>query len=133
MIRFEKLASTESVYPFVDAVVAADYKNGTFGAISGGTFTSGAGFMAIMQVEDGDDAKTADYTIPAGKHARIADFSKVNGHVVNITKDQLPEVYAVGNKLVGSGATYTVNGEAQSKYFEVIEVMPYGVRATVVA
>ena len=133
MIRFEKLASTESVYPFVDAVVAADYKNGTFGTISGGTFTSGAGFMAIMQVEDGDDAKTSDYTILAGKHARIADFSKVNGHVVNITKDQLPEVYAVGNKLVGNGATYTVSGEAGSKYFEVIEVMPYGVRATVVA
>ena len=133
MIRFEKLASTESVYPFVDAVVAADYKNGTFGTISGGTFTSGAGFMAIMQVEDGDDAKTADYTILAGKHARIADFSKVNGHVVNITKDQLPEVYAVGNKLVGSGATYTVNNEASNGYFEVIEVMPYGVRATVVA
>ena len=115
MIRFEKLASTESVYPFVDAVVAADYKNGTFGTISGGTFTSGAGFMAIMQVEDGDDAKTADYTILAGKHARIADFSKVGGHVVNITKDQLPETYEVGNKLVGSGATYTVNGEAGSK------------------
>lgn len=133
MIRFEKLASTESVYPFVDAVVAADYKNGTFGTISGGTFTSGAGFMAIMQVEDGDDAKTADYTILAGKHARIADFSKVGGHVVNITKDQLPATYEVGNKLVGSGATYTVSGEAGSKYFEVIEVMPYGVRATVVA
>ena len=133
MIRFEKLASTESVYPFVDAVVAADYKNGTFGTISGGTFTSGAGFMAIMQVEDGDKAKTVDYIIPAGKHARIADFSKVAGHVVNITKDQLPETYEVGNKLVGSGATYTVNSGAESKYFEVIEVMPYGVRATVVA
>ena len=89
--------------------------------------------MAIMQVEDGDKAKTADYTIPAGKHARIADFSKVNGHVVNITKDQLPETYEVGNKLVGNGATYTVNSGAESKYFEVIEVMPYGVRATVVA
>lgn len=132
MIRFEKLASTESVYPFVDAVVAADYKNGTFGTISGGTFTSGAGFMAIMQVEDGDKAKTVDYIIPAGKHARVADFSKVNGHVVNITKDQLPEVYAVGNKLVGNGDSYTVS-EAASKCFEIIEVMPYGVRAVVVA
>lgn len=132
MIRFEKLASTESIYPFVDAVVAADYKNGTFGTISGGTFTSGAGFMAIMQVEDGDKAKTVDYIIPAGKHARVADFSKVNGHVVNITKDQLPEVYAVGNKLVGNGDSYTVS-EAVNKCFEIIEVMPYGVRAIVVA
>ena len=132
MIRFEKLASTESVYPFVDAVVAADYKNGTVGAVAGGTFTSGAGFMAIMQVEDGDKAKTAEYTVPAGKHARVADFSKVDGHVVNITKDQLPEAYKVGDKLVGNGEVFTV-GEAANKCFEVIEVMPYGVRATVVA
>ena len=132
MIRFEKLASTESVYPFVDAVVAADYKNGTVGAVAGGTFTSGAGFMAIMQVEDGDKAKTAEYTVPAGKHARVADFSKVDGHVVNITKDQLPEAYKVGDKLVGNGEVFTV-GEAANECFEVIEVMPYGVRATVVA
>lgn len=132
MIRFEKLASTESVYPFVDAVVAADYKNGTVGAVAGGTFTSGAGFMAIMQVEDGDKAKTAEYIVPAGKHARVADFSKVDGHVVNITKDQLPEAYKVGDKLVGNGEVFTV-GEAANECFEVIEVMPYGVRATVVA
>jgi hypothetical protein len=132
MIRFEKLASTESVYPFVDAVVAADYKNGTFGTITDGTFTSGNGFMAVMQVEAGDAAKTDSYTVFAGEHARIADFSKVDGHVVNITKDQLPETYKVGDKLVGNGATYTV-GEASNKCFEVIEVMPYGVRAIIVA
>lgn len=132
MIRFEKLASTESVYPFVDAVVAADYKNGTVGAVADGTFTSGAGFMAVMQVEDGDKAMTAEYAVPAGKHARIADFSKVDGHVVNITKEQLPEAYKVGDKLVGNGEVFTV-GEADNKCFEVIEVMPYGVRATVVA
>lgn len=132
MIRFEKLASTESVYPFVDAVVAADYKNGTFGTIANDTFTSGAGFMAIMQVEDGDAAKTADYTIPADKHARIADFSKTDGHVVNITKDQLPETYDVGDKLVGNGDAYTVE-TVTSECFEIIEIMPYGVRATVVA
>lgn len=132
MIRFEKLASTESVYPFVDAVVAADYKNGTVGTVAGGTFTAGSGFMAIMQIEDGDKAKTAEYVVKAGKNARIVDFERVDGHIVNITKDQLPATYKAGDKLVGNGATFTT-GEATSKCFEIIEVMSYGVRATVVA
>lgn len=132
MIRFEKLASTESVYPFVDAVVAADYKNGTVGTVADGTFTAGSGFMAVMQAEDGDKAKTAEYVVKAGKNARIVDFEKVDGHIVNITKDQLPATYKAGDKLVGNGAAFTV-GEASSKCFEIIEVMPYGVRATVVA
>ena len=42
MIRFDKISATEKNYPFVDAVVAGDYLNGTFGTVSNGTFTAGA-------------------------------------------------------------------------------------------
>ena len=33
MIRFEKLAPFEVMYPFEDAVAAEDYKNGTMGTV----------------------------------------------------------------------------------------------------
>lgn len=134
MIRFEKLAATEKNYPFVDAVVAADYKNGTFGEVADGTFTAGEGFKAIMQIEKGDDMKYDAFTILKGDHARIADFSKVDGQIVNITADELPETYVVGDMLVaGSTGTLVVNGSASNEAFKVLEVMPYGVRAVIVA
>lgn len=40
MVRFENISTTEKNYPQVDAVVAADYKNGTFGTVATGTFTA---------------------------------------------------------------------------------------------
>ena len=131
MIRFEKLAATEKNYPFVDAVVVADYKNGTFGEVADGKFTAGVGFKAIMQIEKGDDMKYDTFTILEGEHARIADFSKVGGHIVNITADELPETYAVGDKLTANAEGKLEVG-GTSECFEVIEVMPYGVRAIVV-
>lgn len=132
MIRFEKLSATEKAYPFVDAVVADDYKNGTFGDIANGTFTAGTGFKAIMQVEKGDDMKTDEFKVFKDEHARIADFAKANGQVVNITTDELPKTYKAGDKLVASNAgVLTVSADATSEYFEVIEVTRYGVRAVV--
>lgn len=132
MIRFEKLAATEKNYPFVDAVVVADYKNGTFGEVADGKFTAGVGFKAIMQVEKGDDMKTDAFTIFKDEHARIADFSKVVGHIVNITADELPDTYVVGDKLsANTKGKLAVGGT--SECFEIIEVTRYGVRATVVA
>ena len=134
MIRFEKLAATEKAYPFVDAVVAADYKNGTFGDVAYGVFTAGAdGFKAIMQVEKGDDMKTDKFVVFKDEHARIADFAKSDGQIVNITADELPATYQVKDKLVAKAdGTLEVKSDANSNYFEVLEVTRYGVRATVV-
>lgn len=133
MIRFEKLAATEKNYPFIDAVAVADYANGTFGTIDNGKFTAGASFMAIMQVERGNDMKTANFVVKKDEHVRVADFAKVDGQVVNITIDQLPATYKANDKLVAdSTGKLVVSTSATSKYFEVIEPTRYGVRATVV-
>ena len=53
MIRFDKISATEKNYPFVDAVVAGDYLNGTFGTVSNGTFTAGAVYAALYWYLDG--------------------------------------------------------------------------------
>lgn len=132
MIRFEKLSATEKAYPFVDAVVAKDYKNGTFGEVANGTFTAGTGFKAIMQVEKGDDMKTDQFKVLKDEHARIADFTKADGQIVNITADELPKTYKAGDKLVaGNTGVLTVSADATGEYFDVIEVTRYGVRAVV--
>ena len=100
MVRFEDISTTEKNYPYVDAVVAADYKNGTFGTVVDGTFTAGAnGTFVIMNIEDGDDAKSDDYIVKKDAHARIADLTKVNGVSLSITSVQLPSTVAKGNKL----------------------------------
>lgn len=131
MIRFEKLSVPETIYPYVDAVVSADYSNGTFGSVADGKFTSGAGSMAIMQVEKGDDAKYESFMIKKGEHARIADFTKTPGQIVNITADELPSSYDVDNSLVAK-ADGTLKVGSGDVSFKVIEVTSYGVRATVV-
>ena len=133
MIRFEKLAATEKAYPFVDAICAADYKNGTFGEVAGETFTAGAGFKAFMQIEKGHDMHSDDFKVLKGEHARVADLEKVDGHIVNITADELPAEYKVGDKLVADSKGMLVVGSADSKALEVIEVTRYGVRAKVLA
>lgn len=135
MIRFEKLSATEKVYPYVDATVAADYKNGVFGSVTSGVFTTGAtGFYAIMNVEDGDDAKSTDYVIKKGSHARIANLELEDGQIVNITSAILPTGLAVGNKMASKAdGTLNVPGTPPTtKYLEVIELTPYGCRAKIV-
>lgn len=134
MIRFDKISATEKNYPFVDAVVAGDYLNGTFGTVSDGTFTAGAtGFYAIMNLEDGDEAKSDEYVVKTGAHARIVDFTKVDGQILNVTSAQLPDTFEKGNKLVSKAdGTLEVSSGASNKYFKVIDVTRFGANVKVV-
>lgn len=134
MVRFEKISTTEKNYPYVDAVVAADYKNGTFGNVSNGKFTATAsGTFVIMNIEDGDDAKSDDYVIKKDAHARIADLTKVDGASLSITSAQLPSSVEKGNKLEAQAdGTLKVNASAKGSYLEVTEVTNFGVNAKVV-
>lgn len=134
MVRFENISTTEKNYPYVDAVVAADYKNGTFGTVATGTFTAGAtGNYVIMNIEDGDDAKSDDYVIKKGAHARIADLETVIGAIVDITSAQLPASVAKGNKLQSQAdGTLKVNASATGLYIEVVEVTRFGVIGKIV-
>ena len=133
MVRFEDISTTEKNYPYVDAVVAADYKNGTFGTVVDGTFTAGAnGTFVIMNIEDGDDAKSDDYIVKKDAHARIADLTKVNGVSLSITSVQLPSTVAKGNKLESQAdGTLKVNASAKGSYLEVAVVKSFGVNAKV--
>lgn len=134
MVRFENISTTEKNYPYVDAVVAADYKNGTFGTVVTGTFTAGAtGNYVIMNIEDGDDAKSDDYVIKKGAHARIADLETVIGAIVDITSTQLPTSVVKGNKLQSQAdGTLKVNASATGLYIEVVEVTRFGVVGKIV-
>lgn len=134
MVRFENISTTEKNYPYVDAVVAADYKNGTFGTVATGTFTAGAtGNYVIMNIEDGDDAKSDDYVIKKGAHARIADLETVIGAIVDITSAQLPASVVKGNKLQSQAdGTLKVNANATGLYIEVVEVTRFGVVGKIV-
>ena len=133
MIRFEKLNIPEHLYVFEDATAAAEYANGTFGAVANGVFTASAGTKAIVQVEDGDDAYSDKFTVKTGEHVRVADFTAAPvGEIVNITADELPSTYAVGNKLKAA-ATGKLTVNTTGALFEVIEVTRYGVRAKTLA
>lgn len=134
MIRFEKLSVPEVIYPYQDAVAAADYINGTFGTVANGTFTAGAGNLCIMQVEKGDDAKSDAFKVLKDEHVRVADLSLdlVQGLIVNITADELPETYAVGNVLkAASTGLLVVDSTSGAKGLKVVEVTDYGVRAVI--
>ncbi len=135
MVRFEKLASTEKTYPFIDAIIADEYANGTFGTIADGIFTAGAaGFYVIMNAEDGNDAKSDDYRIDKGAHARIADLALVDGHIIDITSAQLPSGVKKGDKMVSKadGSLNVPTDVPTTEYIEVMEVTSFGVRAKVV-
>ncbi len=138
MIRFEKLTVPETIYPFQDVVTAAEYKNGMFGTVADGTFTVGAGEYCIMQVEQGDDAKTDQFKIPAGSHARVAKIDKtVGGLILNITADNIApatwEDIDAGNVLVAqsSGLLGSKGSAAAAGDIVVLEVTDYGVRAEI--
>lgn len=132
MIRYEKLAPFEKHYPFEDAVASAEYINGVFGAVSNGKFTAGTGMKCLMQVEKGDDLLSDEYHVKKDEHVRVCDLEKTPDAIVNITKDQLPSTYAKGNKLVAKADGLLKVDAAATKYIEVIEMMPYGVRGKVV-
>ena len=129
MIRYEKL-NPEVQYPYSDAVAAADYINGVFGSVANGTFTVGASATScIMQVERGDDAYTANFKVKAGEHVRVADLTKAVGEIVNITADELPSTYEVGNKLASASTGLLTVGSGGK--LKIIEVTDYGVRAVI--
>lgn len=136
MVRFEKISVTEKNYPYVKAISAADYKNGTFGAVVDGVFTAGAvGFYSIINMEDGDDAKSDDFKVLKDSQLRVADFTLVpDGTILNITSAQLSVDLKYGDKMVSAanGALTVPETAPTAKYFEVIEITPYGCRAKVV-
>ncbi len=136
MVRFDKIAVIEKTYPYVNAKVAADYKNGTFGTVSNGVFTAGAtGFYTIMQIEKGDDATSDDFAIKKDEDARICDLSKVIGEVLDVTSAQLPATFAKNDKMVSKAdGTLEVPGTAPTaSYLLVTEVTPFGAKVKVTA
>lgn len=131
MVRYEKL-TPHYANPFVDAVAADKYINGIFGTLSSGTFTKGAGNYCIMQVEKGDDARYEGYTVAQGGHVRVANLAKSEGEILNITADELPSTYAVGDILAAqSTGLLAVNSASGAKGYKIIEVTDYGCRAQV--
>ena len=129
MVRFEKISVTEKSYPFVNATVAADYANGTFGTVTDGVFTAGAtGFYVIMNLEKGDDATSDDYVIKAGEPARIADLSQVDGAALNITRKQLPTTIAKGDKAVSKadGTLEVPVNHPTLNYIEITDITRFG-------
>lgn len=135
MVRFDKIAVIEKVYPYVNATAAADYKNGTFGTVANGVFTAGAtGFYTIMQIEKGDDATSDDFVVKAGSDCRVCDLSKVIGQILDVTSAQLPTTFAKGDKMVSkSDGTLNVPGTAPTaNYLLVTEVTSFGAKVQVV-
>lgn len=135
MVRFEEISTIEKLYPYEPATASAEYINGAFGSVnaSTGVFTIGAGATkCIMNVEMGDDAHTDNYKCPSGSDLRVADLTKADGKIVNITSNQLPSSPTVGMKLVSANTGNLVSTDSSSAtYLEVVEVMPYGVRAKI--
>lgn len=135
MVRFENISTLEKNYPFVKAVAKDKYKNGLFGEVkANGVFEVGANAtQVIMQVESGHYADTDEFTVKKDEPIRVADLTKVpNGTPLNITKDELPSVVAVGNKLVSKAdGTLKVDATATT-YIEVTEVTSFGANGKVV-
>jgi hypothetical protein len=129
MVRFDKIAVIEKVYPYVNATAAAEYKNGTFGTVADGVFTAGAtGFYTIMQIEKGDDATSDDFVVNKDEPCRVCDLSNVVGQILNVTSAQLPATFSKGNKMVSKAdGTLEVQTEAPtSNYLLVTEVTGFG-------
>lgn len=132
MVRYEKL-TPHYVNPFVDATAAAEYTNGVFGTLSdNGVFTKGSGNCCIMQVEKGDDARYNSFTVKMNEHVRVADLAKSEGEIINITAEELPQTYAVGDVLApASTGLLAVDSSDDAKGFKIVEVTDYGCRAQV--
>ena len=131
MVRFEKLTQ-HYVNPFSDATAYAEYINGIFGTVSSGVFTKGAGNYCVMQVERGDKAHSDNFVVLQGEHVRVANMAKAEGEIINITADELPSTYAVGDILSAqSTGLLAVNSASGAKGYKIVEVTDYGCRAQV--
>ena len=136
MIKFHDISQIEKKYAFEDATVAADVLNGALGTVTAGVFAVGAtASKAVMQLEVGDNAGLASYTITSGSHVRVVDLSEFNGEKIEVYGVQLPATYVVGNKLV-SNATgkLEVSATPAAPYFTITKIVgnKLGVEATIV-
>ncbi len=132
MIKFKMTSKIEKEYPYADAIMAADTANGTFGTVSSGTFTKGAGTVALVDVERGDDAFTDDYVVPAGAHGRVCDFAKQDGAKVQITSQSYTgSSIAVGDTLIPNSSGILEEGEATTLGFTVTALYDDYLEATV--
>lgn len=100
MFKFGTIGQIEhGEYPFEDAVVDSDVKNGAFGDVTDGKFTANAsGKKVIMQLENGDNEAMPEYIIPKGSHVRVLDPSKVKGEL-EVYGYPLPETFKTGDTL----------------------------------
>lgn len=136
MIKFNTISQIEKKYAFEDAIASADVMNGDFGTVSSGKFSVGsAATKAVMQVEVGDDAGMDEYPIKKGEHVRVVDLTAFDGETIEIYGAQLPDTYAVGNKLASDTTGKLVVGSGSAPYFEITKIIgnKLGVEATVVA
>lgn len=136
MLKFHTIGQIEHENAFEDATVAVATLNGAFGTVTAGAFAvAAAASKAVMQLEVGDDAGMAEYTIPVGAHVRVLDLSKFNGETIEIYGTQLPSTYAVGNKLVSNASgKLQVAASPTAPYFTITKIVgnKLGVEATVV-
>lgn len=136
MLKFHTIGQIEHVNAFEDATIATATLNGAFGTVTAGAFAVAAdASKAIMQLEVGDDAGMAEYTIPVGKNVRVVDLSKFNGKTIEIYGAQLPATYAKDDKLVSNAAgKLEVDAAATAPYYKVTKIIgnKLGVEATVV-
>ena len=93
MVKLNKISQIEHAYIFQDAIADADTFNGAFGEVdSTGKFKATANkAMAIMQVEEGDDEGMPTYKIKKGEHVRVGDLTKLDGQIVEVYGDEVPE------------------------------------------
>lgn len=136
MIKFNTIGQIEKKYAFEDAIVDVDVINGAFGDVTDGKFAVGANATkAIMQIEVGDAAGLDVYPIAKGSHVRVVDLTKFNGEKIEVYGAQLPDTYAVGDKLVSDADGKLVTGGSAAPYYEITEIIGNrsGVEATIVA
>lgn len=136
MIKFSTIGMIEhGDYPFEDAVASVDTFNGAYGDVADGEFTPGdKKAKVIMQIERGDDEYMPTYKIVKGEHVRVLNLAKVEGKVVEVYGDELPEGVAVGDKLESDADGKLVTGASAAPYLEVTKIVGnhLGVEAKVV-
>lgn len=139
MFKLNKISQIEHAYIFQDAIADADTFNGAVGEVdASGKFKATAKkAMAIMQVEEGDDAGMPTYKIKKGEHVRVADLTKLDGQIVEVYGDEIPaDGFEKGKKLeADADGSLKKNDDATAPYFEVTKVIgnKLGIEVKVVA
>lgn len=139
MFKLNKISQIEHAYIFQDAIADADTFNGAVGEVDAtGKFKATAKkAMAIMQVEEGDDAGMPTYKIKKGEHVRVADLTKLDGQIVEVYGDEIPaDGFAKDAKLESDAdGSLKKNDGATAPYFQVTKVIgnKLGIEVKVVA